>query len=237
VNDSPLSIAYRRDLAISHNNLGMLQSRSGDFATAEKSFGVALKGLSELLVAQPADVQTLSKRGAVLTNLGLLFEQQNRLPEAETAFREAGAQQTQAYRLSSGSEPTRELLVRLLANLAKNLRTQGKFDAAVEISAERANLSKGRAEELLAVAQELAATYGEMNSFTQAAEKQRCVMSAVSTLREALSAGLSRGKLQDAVFDVFRENQEFKALLSSLSRPNQRPTSIATSGSDVAATR
>ena len=55
VKSSPLVGAYRGDLAISYNNLGMTQSRNNRLAEAETSFEKAVQMQDVLLKVQPKD--------------------------------------------------------------------------------------------------------------------------------------------------------------------------------------
>ena len=70
VKASPLAGSYRRDLAISYNNLGMAQSRDNRLAEAGASFEKSAQLQDTLLAAQPNDVQTLSNLGSVWNNSG-----------------------------------------------------------------------------------------------------------------------------------------------------------------------
>jgi serine/threonine protein kinase/tetratricopeptide (TPR) repeat protein len=143
VKASPYAVAYRRDLAISYNNLGMAQSHSGPWKAAQTSFREAVRLQQQLLSARPADVQTLSNQGSVFNNLGLLLDRQRLFVEAEAAYRQAIDFQKQALDGAPSDDRLRALLSRHYFNYAANLRSQGKLQAAIEISQQREKLSSG----------------------------------------------------------------------------------------------
>ncbi len=137
---SPRPGSYTSDLAISYNNLGMLESRDAKFAAAEKSFRQAVALQNQLLEVMPHDPATLSNLGGVYNNLGLLFDTGRRYTDAEANYRQAIARQKQALELSPASSRYRELLSNHFANYAKCLESQQKQQAAEQVTAERDSL-------------------------------------------------------------------------------------------------
>ena len=58
------------DLAIAHNNLGLLQSETADAAGAEASFAAAIRLQERLLAAEPDNPERLRNLATTLNNLG-----------------------------------------------------------------------------------------------------------------------------------------------------------------------
>ncbi len=145
VKQSPLAGSYTRDLAISYNNLGMVQSRDSRYADAEASFQTALALQKRLLAAaEPNDAATLSNLGGVFNNLGLLFDRQRRFSAAETAYEQAVRFQRQAFESAPDHDRYRDLLSNHYSNYSKCLRSQAKEREADELAAEGKNLLAGQ---------------------------------------------------------------------------------------------
>lgn len=230
VNASPLAGAYRRDLAISYNNRGMVQSRVGKLAQAETSFERAAQLQDELLVAKPTDVETRSNQGGVWNNLASLLDQQKKYAEAERAYQQAIANQRRALEASPSNDRYRALLSRHYLNAARNFALQSKFDSAIQMALARKQLWPANADKLYSVAQQLAATYGQMRTTSVAAKTQvDCVREAVGTLREAVAAGLPNEKLKDKSLASLAGSEDYRKLLDetmSVTKPAARQTAL-----------
>jgi tetratricopeptide (TPR) repeat protein len=200
-------------LAISYNNLGMVQSRGNRFTEAEASFQKAERLQDVLLAAQPADAQTLSNQGSVWNNLGMLLDRQHRLAEAAAAYQQAIHFQRLALPGAESNDAYRTLLSRHYFNCARNLAAQAKFDDAVQMVLERKMLWPGEPERLYTIAQELAGLQHQMNG-RPGVEKSKaaCAQAAVDTLREALEAGLPLDRLKDSSLSDLAESAEFRQL-------------------------
>lgn len=213
---SPLAAIYRRDLAVSYNNLGMVLSQRQRLPEAKAAFQKALDLQQALLAVHPHDVQLLSDQGGVLNNLGKLLEQQGLEGEAEQAFRQAILFQTKAIDAAPKTLAFRALLSKHYFNCAGNLRRQGKFTEAAQITLQRKKLWPDDPQRLFAVAQELAAaarqvpagTAGDVNS------KDQCADSAVATLREAIAAGLPKESLRDGALSPLYGTAAYQQLLA-----------------------
>ncbi len=225
VKASPLAGAYRRDLAISVNNLGMVQSRAGQLAEAESSFHKSARLQDVLLAAQPKDVEILSNAGSVWNNLGMLFDRQRRFPEAEKAYQQAIAYQRRAFESVPTDARYRGLLSRHYVNFVRNLNSQAKFDAAVQVVLKCKQLWPGQPERLYSIAQQLGSTYGLMRTANAPRQSQTgCLHAAVVTLREAIAAGLPSGRLKDPSLAHLADSEDFRLLLRETRAAGNRPS-------------
>jgi serine/threonine protein kinase/Flp pilus assembly protein TadD len=224
VKSSPLAGAYRRDLAISYNNLGMAQSNDGLLDAAETSFQRSARLQDDLLTVQPNDAEMLSNQGSVWNNLGMLYDRQRRFADAETAYQKAIDNQQRAVDAAKGSTRYRGLLSQHYLNFARDLYSQNKYDAAVEIVLKRKQLCAGQAERLYSVAQQLASMYGQMRRASAPPQAQNnCLHAAIATLQEALSAGLPNARLKDPTLTNIAGNGEFQKLLEETAAAAKQP--------------
>ena len=124
---------YQQDLAVSCNNLGLLQSRSGLSDAAAAEFRRALQIQQKLVAAHPRNPEYLSGLAGIHNNLGLLLLRENRVAEATDAFHAAVARQTAALELAPEVKRFREMLDTHRANLEKAaqraLRSEREPDA------------------------------------------------------------------------------------------------------------
>jgi tetratricopeptide (TPR) repeat protein len=231
---SPSDGSIRRDLAISCNNLGMVQSQEHQFTEAESSFARAYELQRGLLRDQPEDVQLLSNVGGVLNNLGMLYDRQRRWADAEVQYKKAVDSQRQAVELAPDSGVFRELLSKHYFNYARNLREQHKPEEAAKVSLERKKLWPNQPDRLYSVAQELTAACQAMATTSRSTTEaqQGYWQAAVDTLRDAVAAGLPVDRLNDSSLKALSDRDEFRKLLV------ETHTSPANSnGSDQAPTR
>jgi tetratricopeptide (TPR) repeat protein len=122
--------SYRRDLAVSHNNLGLTQTELGQSAEAEASFREALD-FQELLVGQqPRDVGMQSSLGGIYNNLGIVLEGLHRIPEAAAAYQQAVKYQQAAFARASTVARYRVFLSKHYFNYGRVLRQLGDGDQA-----------------------------------------------------------------------------------------------------------
>ncbi len=84
-----------RDLALTFNNLGALQSRLGEHVSAAATYAEAIETIQRLLSASPKS--TAYRRDLALSqnNFGLALARDGRATEAESAFRQAADMQQQ----------------------------------------------------------------------------------------------------------------------------------------------
>jgi tetratricopeptide (TPR) repeat protein len=125
VRRAPAVARYRRNLAVSLNNLGRAESPASR-AAAQAAFDEARAILEELLADDPAELNCRSELGGVLNNLGMLLEQSGQLRPALDAYRRAIDHQRFAMEQSSGTQRFREFLAQQYANYARALRADGR---------------------------------------------------------------------------------------------------------------
>lgn len=96
----PGQLAYRRDLGISLNQLGLSRSALGQTDLAMTAFGQSVTQARALLKAYPDDAEVRSMLGSVLNNAGFLHRRLGNLDEARRCYAEAVEHQTQAVSLA-----------------------------------------------------------------------------------------------------------------------------------------
>jgi tetratricopeptide (TPR) repeat protein/tRNA A-37 threonylcarbamoyl transferase component Bud32 len=88
IKEFPGKPIYQEDLAVNHNNLGVLQREQGRNTAAEKSFGKA-RDAYQKLVQHSADPGYQQKLASAYHNLGLAQRTLGHATDADTAYREA----------------------------------------------------------------------------------------------------------------------------------------------------
>ena len=78
-----------RDLALTGNNLGALQSHRGEHALAAESYREAVELLQHLVLSSPSSISYRRDLSLSLNNRGLALARDGRPAEAEHAFRQA----------------------------------------------------------------------------------------------------------------------------------------------------
>ena len=134
---SPAVVQFRRDLAISHNNLGRAYSESGDPGHADESFRQAREILEKLAKDYPDDLNIHSSLAGVLNNCGMMLEQLGKLDDAAAAYRRAIDEQLVAYRRAADVAAFRELLSKHYWNYGRALRAVGRPDEAAQAALAR----------------------------------------------------------------------------------------------------
>jgi hypothetical protein len=169
-----------------------------------------------LLVAGRNDPQLLSNQGSVWNNLGMLLDRQRQSENAEKAYREAVHYQRQAFEAVVDNEHYRLLLSKHLHNLAGNLHSQSKHDAALKVVLARKALWPKAPDRLFAMAQEMVSEYRQLAATPNLdpslqPEYERAV---VGTLRDALAAGMPSERLTDSSLGAIASSEHFKKLLT-----------------------
>jgi hypothetical protein len=112
-------------------------------------------------------------------------------------------------------------------NSARNLIKQAKYDAAVQTAVDRKQLWPGSADRLYSVAQQLATIYAQMQTASSPQQSQTvCLRAAVSTLREAVAAGLSGERLRDNSLANLAGADDFRKLIDESSARAARPKAV-----------
>ena len=130
VRRAPAVLQYRRDLAISYNNLGRLCSQGHDFDKAQAMFQEACTILEELVRDDPAELNYHSDLGGTLNNLAKAMEQTGRTDEALTAYAESIRHQCFALERAPQVARFREFLAQQYDNYARLLRSRHRVAEA-----------------------------------------------------------------------------------------------------------
>lgn len=85
----PRELRYQREVALTYNNLGMVQSRTGQLPNAAASYGKAIEILRALVRAAPSQNSYRRDLAVSHNNLGMLGTRLGRPADAERSFREA----------------------------------------------------------------------------------------------------------------------------------------------------
>ncbi len=85
----PLDSKYRADLALCHNNIGLLLNATGKPTEAEEAYRRALEIQKQLAAENPDSARFQSDLALTYGNLGLLASSVNRLSAAEEAYSDA----------------------------------------------------------------------------------------------------------------------------------------------------
>lgn len=85
----PDEATYATDLALSHNNLGILHAKAGEWALAEAAYRDAVQLLEQLAKRSPDQAMCREEWARVLLNLGPVLRRREKLDEAGQAYRQA----------------------------------------------------------------------------------------------------------------------------------------------------
>ncbi len=138
---SPSVIRFRCDLAVSHNNLGRLYSKSNQLAKANASFQRAKTIMKEIVDDYPNELSYQSTLGGILNNLGRVLEQLGRLDEATKTYGQAIEHQRFAYEHAQQVAQFREFLDKHYANYRRTLQATGQWEKDAQVAADQVKLS------------------------------------------------------------------------------------------------
>ena len=85
----PNELKYRNDVALTYNNLGAVQSSTGQLEKAATSYGHAIEIQRELVRSAPAQIGYRCDLGISFNNLGLTQSKLRQSADAERSFRQA----------------------------------------------------------------------------------------------------------------------------------------------------
>ena len=213
---APLDRAYRRDLAVSYNNLGLAYTRDAQAESAERSFRNALGFQQQLIAENPRDIEIASSLAGAYNNLGIVLEQGGRLDEAAENYKQAVNFQQAAQSQAASVARYRQFLSKHYYNYGRVLRRLGRADEAVQMALARKELWRDDPDRLLSVAEELAlATTLAQSGNGSGITAERCAELALGTLREAVSAGLQvpPDLANNEAFAALRGRSEFAAII------------------------
>src|SRR5581483_8626952 len=222
--EDPDDGAVRRSLALTFNNLGAVQSDSGDREQALRTYDRAEREYRELLAKDPDSAQTRSDLAAVWENRGITLGRLGRWEEALAAYKQA----VDGQRLAAARAPDRPRFRRHLADhwlgVADAQRALGRpADAATALRA-GLDAAAGYPEGLYGAAAGFArcvplAGKGKPEpDADDRAERQRYAALAVEALRRAVAAGFAdAARLKtDAALDPLRGSEDFRKLLAEV---------------------
>ena len=109
---------YRAELALCHNDTGLLFGSAGNVAEARTALNTALKLQQELLDRTPGDAQALNDKALTLGNLGLIEHRSGNTAEAEKLFLAAAQIQDGLARDDPGHLDYRSALAVTFNNLS-----------------------------------------------------------------------------------------------------------------------
>ncbi len=133
VDDFPNRTNYRRDLALSYNNLGVLLRNTGRHKEAEVAYQNALAIRKQLREDIPSLAEVRQDLAATYTNLGIVLFDMGQFTEAETAHREALALRRQLMaEFPRGSPLYRQDIAASHGNLGVLLSATGRLKEAEE---------------------------------------------------------------------------------------------------------
>jgi serine/threonine protein kinase/Flp pilus assembly protein TadD len=187
---APLERTYRRDLAVSYNNLGLAHAGAKHSELAERCFRNALGFQEQLASERPQDLELQSAAGGMHNNLGIVLEGLGRFDAAAQSYARAVEFQQTAQRAAPTVERYRTFLSKHYYNYGRALRHLGRLDEAVQAALERKKLWPGNPQRLFSVAEELALASKLDAEASHDGEAERSADLAVTTLREAVAAGL-----------------------------------------------
>jgi len=133
--NDPAVTAFARDLAASHNNIGSLQSDTGQPQLALESFDKALAIRERLARETPTVTDFASDVGATLNNIAQIDLVQRRYPEAKQRLLDAIVWQEKALAAKPRNPTYRQYLQNHYTNL--KLAAQGLGDDALAQEAQR----------------------------------------------------------------------------------------------------
>jgi tetratricopeptide (TPR) repeat protein len=126
---SPAVAKYRRDMAISHKDLGNLLVKQRKFAAAEASLRQAIALLEKLVDEFPAVRDYRAYLAFSHNDLGVMFYHQGKLQEEEGSYRAALAIQEKLAADFPALPDHQRALATTYSNLGSLLRRQGKQEA------------------------------------------------------------------------------------------------------------
>ncbi len=224
---APLVVRFRRDLAITHNNLGRLRSKAQQPQKAGESFAEARATLEDLVDDYPNELSYRSSLGGVLNNQGMVLEQLDRPDEAADVYCRAIEHQRFALEHAAKVSRFREFLSKHYVNYGRVLRATNRWREAGDAALARRQLWPGNPQRLYRVAVELAlaarpaADGGNDLSADEATQRQHYADQAVATLRLAIAAGFAAPEeiRDDPDLESVRRHPEFRELLAELTKP------------------
>lgn len=133
VDDFPKVPGYRRELAISHENLGWAATKRHDHDGAIASMQAAVEILLGLVGEFPNRTDFKNQLADTYNDLGIVFGNASRTEESETAFERAAATWKSTLDLDPNAVEIQHLYGGVLNNLALIHARRRSFDRAIEM--------------------------------------------------------------------------------------------------------
>jgi tetratricopeptide (TPR) repeat protein len=207
-------VVYRRDLAVSLNNLGQAQQELAEFAAAIESFDSAEQIVVQLIEDYPKELSFRSLGGAVLNNRAMALEASGQSEASLAVYEQAIEHQRVAYQREPQFAEYREFLSKHLFNYGRALRAAGRPAEAAQAALERRKLWPEDGEHLGEIAVELgeaAAQLREAGESHGAEQVEQLEAEAAASLRQAAASGADVARLRASKALDFLPDKSFGA--------------------------
>ena len=211
----PIVTMFQLDVASTLYNIGNHYYDSNKLDDAIRSYQSSVEIVERLVALDPENLDFQSKLGETVNNLGNTYLKRGQPELALKEFREAIGHQRPVYRKAPNMGHNSTYLFNPLINSSRALRDLRRPAEALPFVEEAWEIGKGRPENLVEVARELAAISGLLANGRTDAERDRIAERGMTALREALTAGFERvEKIQnDADFAPLRPRHDFQVLI------------------------
>jgi tetratricopeptide (TPR) repeat protein len=192
-------VVYRRDLAVSLNQLGQAQQQLGELPAALQSFGEAEEIVAQLADDYPNELTMRSLCGAVLNNRAMALEASHQNDVALPVYEEAIAHQRVAFSRAPSVTEYREFLSKHYFNYGRALRAAGRPKDAAAAALKRRELWPEHGDHLGQIAVELAQAAAQLRGETDDSSQVAALEAeALATLRNAAAHGGNLAELRKA---------------------------------------
>ena len=218
----PFRIDRRRELAITLNNRGLMETRLQRFEAAEKSLQSAITTQEQILEEVPGDLTGTSQLGGMHNNLGMVYQLQGQDKRAAESYLSGIHLLQIAYTNAPDVHRFRNHLSRTLYNYGRVLRQQGSMNQAAQTAIRRRKLWPNNAKQLIRVSEEIA----EAIQFMSGQRRSRYQREINETLRLAINAGWKPDEtiMATTVYEVMHTEPVFRRHVHQLERhpvPNE----------------
>lgn len=221
----PAYKSFRRDLAVSYNNYGLLQNAQRRTADAERSFQQALSLQAVLVEQDPRDTSLQSSFGGIYNNLGTVLEELHRTEAAAEAYQQAVKHQAAAQQRAPSVARYRTFLSKHYYTYGRVLRELGRPDEAIRVALARRELWPNDPQRLFTVAEELALASQRLTGDERSGRTaQQGAALVLETLRQAVAAGLAvpANLGSNAAFAALKNQAGFADLVKNELPPGER---------------